>query len=441
MNKSLTVMFLLLVSSVATARCFTYVFLGVSDEKRHFDRAKWVEERASDMGCIVIKTHELDMKAAHQVLEDKLLKSKFNPNKDKLHISYVDHGSSSKLPFSKSEFVKYPNAMADLDSRLPKGTEVTFSSHICWPKFSETVISAKFKNIKSMCGGASVNKENLSTGYSSVSDRVRKKEYLPAGWDFWSDSFDDNKYQNLLQLLGLSDTSRKDAMKEVNLFNFHYANLGADMDDLVKGSSLTSGVFLKSKLDELGDKTYKEPFINFFSDEDSPTFTDSSDSLKKICINCSSSNANGDKFNDFLDLNNVLLNIKNKSVQKEIDSLSEENDLYSAYARLYKRSSRFIEENIKELNSRVTSLHSRKNNIIKLWDASDSSDYENLEIIENMWAELREDMFASLREYTSHLRKMNDVEMIVALKEKAPAELKKLESLMACERANALDNL
>jgi hypothetical protein len=417
--------------------------MGVSDEPRHFDRAEWVKEKAEKMNCIVLKTHDLDMKDSHDALMKKLNDNDFDPKKDKIHISFIDHGSDGKLPFSNSEFITYKKALLDLDERLPSGTDITYSSHICWPQFAETLINTNFKNIASMCGGSSVSADNLSNAWGGTKDSSRLAEYLPAGWNYWSSQYSSDKKGTWKQMIGWDESpNAKDAMSKINMFNFHYMNLGKDMGNLRDGSSLSSQTFLKNKIS--GWFKAGNPF------EEEPTIESSYENL----VDRESSNLNHkerlckkktNKLAPISELENIFNQINTISIQTEIDKLAKKNNLYKAYSTLYKNSFQYMKENGKSFKQLIRKFVKSQKDLDIEWERENKlieegkGSYSKVERIQAEMESLESQKNGSLREGLVHLYRMKDVERIVKVNDIDPKSLKEFEKLMACERAYALD--
>jgi hypothetical protein len=442
------ILFLLFISTFVQARCFVQVFLGAADEPRHFHRGRWVTAKAEEMGCLVFKTFNEDVNSTGQKLKTFFEKNNFDPNKDRLHISYVDHGSSSSLPHGGS-WADYDETLEVLDNSVPQGTDITFSSHICWPGFHEELASSKFNNIKSMCGGSSVDNDNLSNAYSGTADSSRMKEYLPAGWDYWADEYDTHEGNDFLQAIGIDDHDHEAGHKNTNMFNFHYQSIGNDMDNLIRGSALTSLTFARRKLDQIGASTYKNPLEYLFGNSNLGEIT-LYDKKKNavgetnqddVCVSCSIKVlATG--FEDIIQLSSFANGLETAAIQSQIDKLSSKNSQYQAFSSMYKNAKDFIAEKGTHYQNRASNYAVRLAVIQKkINQAEDNSNYDKSAELYEEYKDLEDEMLNEFKPLLVKLRQVNDVEMIVKLNEESPESMKKFESFMACERRNALDKI
>jgi len=430
------------------ARCFVHVFLGASDEKRHFHRAQWVEDKAKEMGCVVFKTHEMSMNDINQKMKDVMGKYKFDPAKDKLHISYVDHGSDGSLPYGGS-WESYQTTLSSLDFILPKGTDVTFSSQICWPGFHEGLHKTKFKNIKSMCGASSVDIDHLSNAWGGDSDWAREHEYLSSGWSYWANEYDTHEGNDFLQAFGFDAEDKEEGHKHTNLYNFHYQNIKNDMNNLVRGSSLTSLNYARTRLKELGDyETFKQPGINSINQDLNFNLYNASSKVlgqknsDETCVSCTYKKMSNLGLDQFYNMNGFANELKNKAIQTEIDKLAAKNSQYKAFADMYRRNFDYIRKNESALKEKVAIyLIKLKKLKAQIQNASNLSNFSQEKEFQEEYESLKEEMDDEFEDLYVMMRQANDVEMIVKLKEKDPASLKKFESYMACERRNALDHV
>lgn len=442
------ILILIFTSNIVFARCFVQVFLGHADADRHFHRGDWVEKRAKEMGCLVFKTHGLSRSATENKLKAFFSKNDFDPTKDRLHVSYVDHGSDKKLPYG-GEFSTYTSALDGLDAAVPEGTDITFSSHICWPEFNEQLLNTKFKNINSMCGASSVDKNHLSNAWGGTSSWSRNREYLSSGWEYWADEYDEHEGNDFLQALGLQDEDRVAGHKNTNLFNFHYQSLDNDIDNLQRGSSLTSLTFARNKLNELGHDVYKNPMDTIFSTDSSiiPLYDDDQNQIgesnvDETCVHCSSIRLENTGLDDIFKLSNFADQLDEASIQTEIDNLAQKNSLYGAFSKLYKEARGYIRNNILMIRQKISNFTVRKEMLQRGIEAAEST--ANF----NKSTELQEDYDKLIKEIEEEfkiplvkIRQLNDVEMIVKLKQESPISMRQFEELMACERKNALDKI
>lgn len=443
------ILFLLLLSTLSYGRCFVHVFLGAADAGRHFHRAEWVEERAQEMGCLVFKTHDLSVSDTDQKLIDFMAKHNFDASQDRLHISYVDHGSSSSLPYGGG-YERYQNVLNNLDNAVPKGTDVTFSSHICWPGFNDQLANHNFKNIKSMCGGTSVDSDNLSTAWSANMAWARNREYLPAGWDYWATEYDDNEGNDFLQAIGLQGEDREAGHRHTNMFNFHYQSIDNDAANLLKGSSLTSLTFARNKLKQIGHDTYKNPRNYLFNDLMSnsvPLYSRDNKVLgeskaHEVCYHCSETRLEASGIDDIFKLKEFADQLDSAAVQTEIDRLANNNSTYQVYSEMFRNSREFIRLNMNYYKNLASQYAVRFEAIRRnLRNAANAGNTSQEAAYQEQYEELEADINKDFKNLFVELRKLNDVEMIVKLKEESPESMQKFESFMACERRNALDIL
>lgn len=435
----------LLSPSISFGRCFVHIFMGHADSNRHFHRSSFVEERAKALGCKVFKTRNLKMKATYESL-DKFMKTEgFDPKKDKLHISYVDHGSSKKLPFG-GDFQMYDVALEELDKALPDGTNVTFDSHICWPRFHETISNAKFKNIASMCGGSSVDFNFMANGIMSERESDRLIEYQGAGWQSWKDKHSSPWYEQL----GDFFFPVEDEKPKINMFDFHYSAITKDPTDASRGSSLTSTAFARNELEKEEGSTsvFQYPMIDFHtlpygqieplkkeswmaeaSVEDIKAFKNS-----PICPAPSLLSGFRESFKLYESIYQIG---KFKTVEK-LKKLVTDHPELKFFEKMYLNSEKWLRENWSHIEKEGQKLYLEKEKLNKVYDISGLEDEKYAEL-EEKWKALDKKMKELSKNVVPHMRIMNDVHVISMLNDKMPEKMNKYKEFLKCERANALD--
>lgn len=441
------ILFLLIFSTLIQARCFVHVFLGAADAGRHFHRGEWVEDRAKEMGCLVFKTHDLSVNDTDQKLKDFMTKHKFDADKDRLHISYVDHGSSSSLPYGGG-YASYNTVLSNIDKAVPKGTDITFSSHICWPGFNDQIANHKFTNIKSMCGGTSVDSDNLSNAWGSSTEWARNREYLPSGWDYWANEYDEKEGNDFWQMLGIESHDHAAGHTNTNMFNFHYQSLDNDVTNMLDGSSLTSLTFARNKLNSIGKNTYKNPYDYLFEEMENNSVALYDDSYRRVgasnidevCVHCTMKKMKSVGLDNVFRLQTFADQLESGAIQNEIDQLSKKNSLYQAYAKLYRQARKWINENRSSINNKASHYATQKEILMKkIVKAESEKDYDKAASLQEDYSDLMDNMKEDFKMLFVKFRMLNDVEMIVKLKEESPESMEKFERFMACERRNALD--
>lgn len=442
------IILLILISSTTFARCFVQVFLGHADAPRHFHRGEWVEERAKEMGCLVFKTHNMSQVDTEKALKDFFAKNNFDPEEDRLHISYVDHGSSSDLPYG-GEFTSYSTALSGLDAAVPEGTDITFSSHICWPGFHEQLANSNFKNINSMCGASSVDQNHLANAWQGTTDWARNHEYLPSGWEYWASEYDEHEGNDFLQAIGIQDEDKVAGHQNTNLFNFHYQSLDNDVDNLLRGSSLTSLTFARNKLASIGHDTYKNPMDTLFSGDLSniPLYDENKKVLGEsnaddTCVHCSVTKLQDSGLEEVFKLSDFANQLDEAAIQTEIDNLARSNPQYNSFSRLYKSARNYIRNNELSIRQKVSNFTIRKEVLQRqIQYAESSGHYNKASKLQEDYKKLINEIEEDLKVALVKIRQLNDVEMIVKLKQESPSSMRTFESFIACERRNALDKI
>jgi hypothetical protein len=260
-------LFILLSNQAFARKCVVFSLGGKADipykepnESRHITRMNFVAQEAKYHGCKVYKAHN---KSLEEITKEM---TKFVNDNDidksyKFHFSFSDHGSSRKIPLKKGEYVTADEFFESVSTFLPENAHVTYATHICWGgNLMDAAVAAEKYDIN-LCGSSSVDKMNLSNAFNNPYQRTgessseykmrkfqtRKKEYLGAGWKAARDNnpffFSKSKLEN-----------------PVSILDYHYKAIGTDSKNATRGGALSSTLFAREKLRDIG----KDPYLNLY---------------------------------------------------------------------------------------------------------------------------------------------------------------------------------
>lgn len=278
MNRLLTfiTLFILLSNQAFARKCVVFSLGGKADkpyekpnESRHITRMNFVAEEAMYHGCKVYKAHNKSLEEITKEMKKFVEDNEFDKSY-KFHFSFSDHGSSRKIPLKKGEYVTANEFFESVSTFLPDNAHVTYATHICWGGnlMDAAVAPKKFD----LCGSSSVDKMNLSNAFNNPYQRTgekdeeykmrkfhtRKKEYLGAGWKAARDKnpflFFKSKEEN-----------------PVSILDYHYKAIGTDSKNATRGGALSSTLFAREKLSDIG----KDPYLNLYrAVKSNPDFDD-----------------------------------------------------------------------------------------------------------------------------------------------------------------------